>query len=99
VEHDLPGQHRLLDHVVPQTDCSTLLQLPLAVANSLPWHLTDSEQTALNDTWKREYQDSTALIHAEGAVLMHLLDPSQPDVTPQTNASSNLQFRRIRHDR
>jgi hypothetical protein len=49
---------------------------------TLSWHLTDLQQSALDDTWKREYDDSSAATHAEVAALKHLLNPSEPDVAP-----------------
>ena len=41
----------------------------------------DSQQTALSETEKGEYSAWTAGTPAEVAVLMDLLDPSQPDVS------------------
>jgi len=49
---------------------------------TLSWHLTKSQQDALQNTWRDDYGNETAPTHAEVAALMHLLDPTQPDVAP-----------------
>lgn len=49
---------------------------------TLSWHLTTSQEEALGSTWDREYGNPKAPTHAEVATLMHLLDPSEPDVPP-----------------
>ncbi len=49
---------------------------------TLSWHLTKSQQDALQDTWRDDYGNESAQTHAEVAALVHLLDPTQPDVAP-----------------